>query len=240
MIEKVENTNLEMQKTMIIYQGMPGVNLKSSHLNVTKTIKKDKEALKSLENIKEISEVNKKIALLEKIKKLNDLTNDLKSKIHKVSTGEHKIKSVFVTFQRINHRNLFLKLLPKTYLHLLSKVSEEQRQKLIEEDKLVYAEAPPLPSNIKWKNYNYTTKEKIFRRVGVWSVYILVFCIRNSTLLTLPSGRRPLRDQRGESFPDEEFPYLQLQHQRRVQPHPIPGSHRPKERPALLLLPRRG
>lgn len=209
LIEKVKKTNLEKQKKMIIYQNTPGVNLKSPHLNVTKTIKDDKQALKKLTNPKETEVLQKKIELLENIEKLIEKINDLKSKIHKVSTGEHKIKSVFITFQRIKHRNMFLKLLPKTSFHLLSKVSEEQRQKLIEEDKLIYAEVPPLPSNIKWKNYNYTTTQKTLRRVGIWGIYILVFCIRMALfLLMLISRGRSLLDQREQGVVDEEFPYL--------------------------------
>lgn len=167
-----------MQKKMIIFKQLPGNRLKNSHLNLTKTKKSFNAELKHEKDKKKISKINKKIKLLEKIEKLNDTINNLQSEIHKASTKEHKIKSVFITFHNIKHRNLFLKLMPKTFAHFYQKFSNEKQQKLMEEDKLVYAEVPPLPSNIKWKNYNYTSCQKFIRRLGVWSVYVLMFGIR--------------------------------------------------------------
>lgn len=167
-----------MQKNMIIYKKMEDNRIKNSHLNLTKTVSEfNKEIEKENDKIK-ISTLNKKIKLLQKIEILNKMTHEIKSKIHKVSMKEHKIKSVFVTFHRIRHRNLFLELIPKQFGHFISKFNKKKRENMMKEDKLVYAEVPPLPSNIKWKNYNYSSSQKFIRRVGVWSGYILMFGIR--------------------------------------------------------------
>lgn len=179
LIERIEKADLELQKKMIIYKQLPGVKLESSHLNLTKEKEKLEEDIKRTKNKGIILDLAKRIKMLTQIEALSKKVKTLKPEIHKVMTKEHKIKSVFVTFHKIKHRNMFLNLLSKNFSHLLQKFNREKEQKLLEEDKLVYAEEPPLPSNIKWKNYNLSSCEKFTRRLGIWSVYILMFVIRN-------------------------------------------------------------
>jgi hypothetical protein len=49
---------------------------------------------------------------------------------------------------------------------------------MMKEDKLIYAEEPAIPLNMKWHNYSYTHTEKIFRRLLSWVLFIMLYGIR--------------------------------------------------------------
>ena len=117
---------------------------------------------------------------LNKIKEEKKSLNAIKSKIHRLSKKKrNKIESLFVTFESIAHREIFKDLLRRR--RIFGIVVHQQRE---HEDMLrvagrrVYAVEPPEPINILWKNYSYTKRNKLKRRVFSWSVYILLYLFR--------------------------------------------------------------
>ena len=123
--------------------------------------------------------------LLEKIKQISNNLNRIKTQIYKVASESKKIKSVFVTFQRINHKEFFQKRFVFSWIHRVEKVipclfrrKEDEAMRI--DGKLIYAVEPPQPINIIWNNYSYSVRNKILRRLFSWSVYILLYILRKN------------------------------------------------------------
>ena len=119
------------------------------------------------------------IKLLKKIQNLMTKEKNILSLIHKVSKESKGMKSVFVTFQRIKHKNYFLQMMKKTFRHRLYKFINIKRDKrLMLEDRMLYAVEPPEPINVIWQNYSYSGRNKVVRRILSWIIYVVLYLVR--------------------------------------------------------------
>jgi hypothetical protein len=123
-----------------------------------------------------------KLKTLIEIKKAIEKMNILKQEVHKASQDKTVSGSVFITFQRTKDRDFFKHLLKFKFSHLLSKFLRQKKATMSAIDRLIYTEEPPLPQSVKWKNYSYSAKQKFFRRILSWTVYILLYSLRKLEL----------------------------------------------------------
>ena len=122
----------------------------------------------------------KKLKILHRIEDQQKAINRLKQKIYLSQKNHSSIGCVFVTFQRIKDRQFFLNLLSFDFDHFLASCSKARREKLEKEGRLIYSRSPPLPQNIKWKNYSFRTGDKFLRRLCSWSLFFVLYSVRKA------------------------------------------------------------
>ena len=125
-------------------------------------------------------ELRYSLKLLKKIQTLRAKEKNTLSLIHKLSKESTGMKSVFVTFQRIKHKQYFLKMMKKRlYRYRLYKHMNLKRdQRLIIGNRMLYALEPPEPINVIWENYSYSERNKLARRIISWIIYVILYLVR--------------------------------------------------------------
>ena len=144
-------------------------------------------------------QIRAQFKLLQQYKKLHQNYQELKNKIEQLKDKRSEIKAVFITFSTVRMREFFLKALPYTWRHKLTKMlgcrlcrcrrgkggpggkgGGEKGETMTE--KSIYAKEPPEPVNILWKNYSYSWRQKKLRRAVSWVFYLLLYLIRKKKL----------------------------------------------------------
>ena len=149
-----------------------------SRLNLAEFSEKIKLAY-NFASVKRKKELAQQFKLVKKIRNLVKKEDNLKSMIHKTSKESMGMKSAFVTFQRIKHKNYFKKMMRKGCKHRLFKsFGWCKDEKLLIGDRMIYAVEPPEPINVVWSNYSYSNRAKLLRRILSWTIYIALYSIR--------------------------------------------------------------
>ena len=182
--QKTETKQKEIQDLMIQVKDRLGLNLKTSHMDVDQFQARVMLAMLFC-NKRKKRRLKTQFLTLQKLKERRNSLNDLKDRISEVSRNFDSIRSVFVTFQQIKHKQFFKRLMARrgcVWLPCLKTMSEGM---IKIGGRRVYAVDPPEPINIRWKNYSYTKCNKFWRRTLSWSFYIFLYILRKVNFISI-------------------------------------------------------
>ena len=111
----------------------------------------------------------------------------LETKIKEIKKTTNGFKSVFVTFETREQKEAFLTLLPRTRVQVqcwkFSKIFKCGKYFMHVNNSYIYADDPPEPVNINWKNFNMSLYEKNIRRLISFAIFIGTLLIRKKAEL---------------------------------------------------------
>lgn len=182
-IEKYERENLKIQKLLHRYKIVMDSGIKRKRMVIEDEIFKVVDQIIAEKDPGREARLRSGLKMLHQMKSDQQRLNKIKERIHLLDSNDSHIQCAFITLQTVKDREFFKGLLGSNFQKIHAKFSKKKEDELLRSHLLVYAEEPPLPQAIKWKNYSFKQYQKMSRRFISWTLYILLYLLRSLLVL---------------------------------------------------------